>query len=104
MKESQLQKMSYPQLVNLQHRVAAAIASKRNEERDALRKKMQSIAEKAGFRIGELFTSGRERPVAGTPLVKYRHPTNRMLIWSGRGRRPKWLTAEGGDIERFRVA
>jgi DNA-binding protein H-NS len=103
MKDSQLQKMSYKELLQLQQRIAAAIAKKRVDERSALKEKLQSMAERAGFRIDDLFGNTRERP-AGSITVKYRHPTNRSLIWTGRGRRPKWLVAEGGDVERFRVA
>ncbi len=104
MKESQLQKMSYKELLQLQRRVADAIAKKRHVERSALKEKLQSLAEQAGFEIDDLFGQAREREARAEIAVKYRHPTNRSLIWTGRGRRPKWLIAEGGDVERFRVA
>ena len=103
MKDSQIQKMSYKELLQLQQRIAAAIAKKRGVERSALKEKLQSMAEQAGFQIDDLFGHARERD-AGSISVKYRHPTDRSLIWTGRGRRPKWLVAEGGDVERFRVA
>ena len=105
MKESQLQKMSYKELLQLQKKVADAIAKKRGSERAALKQKLQSLAEQAGFQIDDLFVGPRrERAASSSITVKYRHPTNRSLIWTGRGRRPKWLVAEGGDVERFRVA
>lgn len=103
MKDTQLQKMSYKELLQLQQRVAEAIQKKRGAERTALKQKLQSLAAQAGFEIDDLFGHARER-AAGAITVKYRHPTNRSLIWTGRGRRPKWLVAEGGDVERFRVA
>ena len=103
MKDSQIQKMSYKELLQLQQRIAAAIAKKRGVERSALKEKLQSMAEQAGFQIDDLFGHARERD-AGSISVKYRHPTDRSLIWTGRGRRPKWLVAEGGDVERFRVS
>lgn len=103
MKDSQLQKMSYKELLQLQQQVTNAIEKKRVSERSALRDKLQSMAERAGFQIDDLFGHARER-AAGSITVKYRHPTNRSLIWTGRGRRPKWLVAEGGDVERFRVS
>ena len=105
MKESQLQKMSYKELLQLQQKVADAIAKKRGAERAALKQKLESMAEQAGFRIDDLFGGqSRERVASSSITVKYRHPTDRSLIWTGRGRRPKWLIAEGGDVERFRVA
>ncbi|MCL4767557.1 MAG: H-NS histone family protein [Hyphomicrobiaceae bacterium] len=103
MKESQLQKLSYKELLQLQQRVAAVVARRKTSERAALKEKLQSIAEEAGFRIDDLFDKAGERAAASV-AIKYRHPTNRSLIWTGRGRRPKWLVAEGGDVERFRVA
>jgi DNA-binding protein H-NS len=104
MKESQIQKMSYQQLLDLQQKIAAAIDAKRDTERAALKEKLQSMAERAGFRLTDLFGNGRERHPVKTAGIKYRHPENRSLVWTGRGRRPKWLTEAGGDIERFRVA
>lgn len=103
MRDSQIQKMSYKELLQLQQRVAAAIAKKRVAEESALKEKLESMAEQAGFRIDDLFGHKRER-AARAISVKYRHPTDRSLIWTGRGRRPKWLIAAGGDVERFRVA
>jgi DNA-binding protein H-NS len=52
--------------------------------------------------------SGRKaRSDAGKPLpVKYISPDG-QLRWSGRGRKPKWVTqleAEGHNIEEFRVS
>lgn len=105
MKDRQIQKMSYRELLQLQERIAAAIAKKRVAERSALKEKLRSMAEQAGFRIDDLFGQAPERPRPTSSIsVKYRHPTNHSLIWTGRGRRPKWLVAEGGDVERFRVA
>lgn len=104
MKDSQLQKMSYKELLQLQQRVDSAIAKKRGAERAALKDKLTTLAEQAGFQIDDLFGQTRERAVGAGIKVKYRHPTDTSLIWTGRGRRPKWLVAEGGDVERFRVA
>ena len=35
-------------------------------------------------------------------LIKYRHPTEPMLTWTGRGKKPRWIEAyitQGGTIE-----
>jgi len=104
MRDSQLQKMSLKQLLDLQKRIGEVIATRRIDERTALKKKIEVMAEQAGFQVKDLFGSGRERPTPGGQTIKYRHPKNRALIWTGRGRRPNWLVQEGGDIERFRVS
>ena len=104
MRDSQIQKMSLRELMDLQKRIGDAIATRRIGERDALKKKIEAMAERAGFQVTDLFNSGRGRPTPGGSGIKYRHPKNRDLIWTGRGRRPNWLVQEGGDIERFRVS
>ena len=67
-----------------------------------LKNKLAEMASKAGFNITELFGHGRK--ARGPVSVKYRHPQDASLTWTGRGRRPRWLVKAGGDIERFRVA
>jgi DNA-binding protein H-NS len=104
MKDSQLQKMSLRELMDLRKRIDDAIGVRRIDERAELKKKIQAMAEQAGFRVNDLFGNARERAAQRSLAVKYRHPKNHALIWTGRGRRPNWLVQAGGDIERFRVA
>jgi DNA-binding protein H-NS len=46
---------------------------------------------------------------AGTGIVaamKYRHPEDSALTWSGRGRKPRWVVeflAKGGKIESLAI-
>ena len=38
--------------------------------------------------------------------IKYRHPQNHDLAWTGRGRQPKWMEAylhDGGSLEQLLV-
>ena len=47
--------------------------------------------------------STRVRPKL-KPVPKYRNPDNEAAVWSGRGRRPTWLTAalnEGRTLDEF---
>jgi DNA-binding protein H-NS len=92
-----LGKMSVKDLRALRDRVDQAITEL--EERAELKTKLADLADKAGFSVGELFGKKRS-PVP----IKYRNPQNASETWTGRGRRPRWLTKAGGDIERFRVA
>ena len=67
---------------------------------------MEALAKSAGFSMTELFAG---RPPAknrgkGLVAVKFRHPKNPALTWTGRGRKPRWIVEAGGNIERFRVA
>ncbi len=101
MKAGQLDKLSLKQLRELQDIIGAAISAREIQERSELKKKLAEMAGKAGFSVAELFGSvGRK---LGPAAVKYRHPQDPSLTWTGRGRRPTWLVKAGGDIERFRI-
>ena len=103
MRDSQIQKMSLRELITLKSRIDDAIAARRIDEREALKKKIETMAERAGFQVKDLFSHGREGSVKSSLAAKYRHPKKHDLIWTGRGRRPNWLIEAGGNIERFRV-
>ena len=101
MKDGRLSKMTLKQLRELQETIAAAIAAREAEERSELKNKLAELASKAGYSVGELFGArGRKR---GPATVKYRHPDDASLTWTGRGRKPRWMVKAGGDIERFRT-
>lgn len=54
--------------------------------------------------LGELVKgSGKTLPPVA---IKYRHPENKDLTWTGRGRKPGWMEsylADGGSIEELLV-
>ena len=62
-----------------------------------------SLAENAGFSVGELFGArGRGKSAA----IKFQNPDNRSETWTGRGRKPNWLVAKlnkGAKIQDFAV-
>jgi len=117
MKATELQKLSYRDLLALHQRVAAAIEAKRTQDREVLKQRMNKLASEAGFSLTDVLTdqqalkprktkTPRRRMATGKPnaVVRFRHPKNESLTWSGQGRRPRWLVEAGGNIERFRVA
>jgi DNA-binding protein H-NS len=95
--------MSYRQLLELQARISAAFADRRQAEKAELAQKIEQIAASSGFSLPELLGKPRGRPKSSAG-VRYRHPSDPSLTWSGRGRRPKWLASAGRNIERYRVA
>ena len=105
MKDTQLDKMSLKELVDLRERLAKAIVERQNQEKVELKQRIANLAQDAGFSINELFAGGGRRGAKGkaTSGAKYQHPDNPSLTWSGRGRKPNWLSQAGGDPERFRV-
>jgi DNA-binding protein H-NS len=97
-KNSDLQKMSFAELTQMQAEIGRLKAEKQNSERSALRQRLVEIAEGHGFDIHELFGRGRK----GTVAVKYRDPKNPDNTWTGRGRMPRWMVAatKGGKVRK----
>jgi DNA-binding protein H-NS len=95
----ELERMSYKDLQELELKVRKAKASAQDRSRSELREKLEGIAAAAGFRISDLFggRGGKGRKVA----AKYSNPDNPSETWTGRGRKPRWLTAKLKDGDRM---
>jgi DNA-binding protein H-NS len=102
MRDSQLEKMSLKDLLALDVKLKAAIDEKRVIERHEMRAKMEEMARASGFSVGELFGGGKGKGSKVPP--KYRNPKDPSQTWTGRGRRPNWMTGAGGDPKRFLIA
>lgn len=101
-----LDKMSLKDLQVLQGEVAAAIESKKVEEREALRAEIASMAATRGFSIQDLVGGKRAGGKLGKVAPKYRNPENPSETWTGRGRQPRWLAAmvkKGAKVEKFLI-
>jgi DNA-binding protein H-NS len=102
MRETELQKMSLRDLLALEAKIQAAINEKRVSERHDMRAKMEEMARASGFSVAELFGGRKGKGSKGAP--KYRNPKDPSQTWTGRGRRPNWMVALGGDATRFLIA
>jgi len=121
-----LSALNLAELRRLQSRVESEIARRTSTTRKDLLKKVQKLAAEAGMSMEDLMprdaveaptkkTSTRgaaKKPkaksaTAGVKVpVKYRHPENGELAWTGRGRKPKWVEewlAGGGTLEQVTV-
>lgn len=96
-------KMSVKELTDHIARAQKALNAAKDRERLELKNKIATLAENAGFSVGELFGQrGRGRATS----VKYVNPDNRAETWTGRGRKPNWLVAKlnkGAKITDFAV-
>jgi DNA-binding protein H-NS len=106
MRAPNIDNLSLKQLLELEQKVAVALAKRKQEEKAELRKKMKKLAADAGFDISEVVGGrsggGKRGPVA----PKYQHPQDASLTWTGRGRQPRWLVAElkaGKKLESFLI-
>jgi DNA-binding protein H-NS len=102
MRNGQLEKMPLKELLALEAKIKAAIDEKRVTERAEMRAKIEDMARASGFSATELF--GGRRGKGGKVAVKYRNPKDPSQTWTGRGRRPNWMTEAGGDPNRFLIS
>ena len=96
-------KMNLTQLEQVRQRIDALLAEKRTESRNRLIETMKQEAHKQGFKLEDILGSTKKGKNSD---VKYRHPKDRSLTWSGRGRPSKWLAdlvAKGHNREEFAV-
>ena len=92
-----LDSLTLPELSQLLKELPAEIKRRQAAERKAVVAEMRELATARGFDFEELVGGGAE---AATPAnkprkpvaVKYRHPQDSSLTWTGRGRKPAWVT------------
>ena len=107
-----LSRLSSKALQALLKQIPAEIDRRARQEKSKLRKEIARIASKGGFSLKELVGNisrpaktkkvRTRKPVA----VKYRHPQDASLTWTGRGRKPRWVTewlAKGKKMEALAV-
>jgi DNA-binding protein H-NS len=89
MKNSDLKSKSVEDLWNLHELVVAELSRKIGAERARLEGRLRQLSAAVGDRG---LRRGR-RPYPKVP-PKYRNPSNGSETWAGRGKQPRWLTAE----------
>jgi DNA-binding protein H-NS len=98
-----LSKLSIPELEALARDVQEELVNRRETEKQRVLDQMRELAGSIGMTLEELLISQRGgRAAKGVVAVKYRHPENPDLTWSGRGKRPQWVNdalAEGKTLE-----
>jgi len=82
--------MTFAQLRELQVQVTEAIKVREKTEQAAARQQIFAIAHSAGLSLQELIGSAKSQPKK-TVAVRYQHPTDATLHWTGRGRQPLWI-------------
>jgi DNA-binding protein H-NS len=102
MKPDDLKSMSVEELWALRSEINSALASRIAAEKTKLEQRLQLLksdgASNEGFR--------RERRPYPKVLPKYRNPTDPAETWAGRGKQPRWLTAQlrsGKKLDDFRI-
>lgn len=103
-----LSTLSVAQLRDLQQQIPAELKRREAEEKSNILNEVRAFAKARGYAIEELLTKEvkTKAVTSGKVKVKYRHPQNAELEWTGRGRKPKWVEswlASGASIDALLV-
>ena len=102
-----LSSLTVAQLRDLQQQIPAELKRREVQEKVNILNEVRAFAKARGFALEELV--GKEVKIkapTGKVKVKYRHPENATLEWTGRGRQPKWVgewLAKGGTLDSLTV-
>lgn len=109
MKESDFKSMTLAELWSLHEQIASVLVGKMVAEKTLLDQRLLQLASRAG---------GNATPAENTEkaanarrkyprvLPKYRNPAQPAETWAGRGKQPRWLTAQlksGKKLDDFRI-
>ena len=85
-----LSKLSVEELEALVRDAQAEIAARKEAERERVLQQVRELAASIGMSVEELLKL--QKGGRGTAEAKYRHPDDPGLTWSGRGKRPQWVS------------
>ena len=102
MKHGDFNSMSVDELWALRSEISSVLANRIAAEKTKLEKRLQQLESNA-------VTNGslrRERRPYPQVFPKYRNPAKPAETWAGRGKQPRWLTAQlrtGKKLDDFRI-
>ena len=103
-----LSTLSVSELRDLAQQIPAEIKKREAQEKVNVLSELRAIAKSRGYAIEDLLGKDvKVKSVTGNKVkVKYRHPQNPELEWTGRGRKPKWVEAwlaSGSSLDNLLV-
>jgi DNA-binding protein H-NS len=101
----ELNELSLHELKTLQKDINRAIVSYETRRITAARAELEARAKDLGVTLSQVMGEGGAKERKAPLPVKYRNPHNPEETWSGRGRKPRWLTVAltsvGAKMEDF---
>jgi DNA-binding protein H-NS len=104
MKRYDLKSMSTHQLSILYDKISATLTERIVAEKRVLEDRLKQLNRRAP--LDERTSETPRRRAYPTVLPKFRNPDNMSETWAGRGKKPRWLSAQlksGKQIEDFRI-
>ena len=104
MKGITFENMSTDELWTLHNKIAETLAARIADEKSILEKRLSQLTQR--FQTVRFQSQPGRRPYPRV-LPKYRNPDQPSEKWSGRGKQPRWLTAQlrsGKRIEDFLIS
>lgn len=101
-----LNPFSVDDLKRLMERVKQEIYHKEQAQVLEIRQRMDELASRVGMTPEQVLSFDSRKKITSAPTVKYRNHGNPEQTWSGRGKRPNWLTEainQGANLEEFKV-
>ncbi len=119
-----LSSLSVAELRRLQTKVETEIRRRSDTAKKDLLKRMQKLAAEHGMSLNEVIGQEGEKAPAAAPaakkaavakpakkakpasVIKFRHPENPAIGWTGHGRKPQWVIdwlAQGKELDELRA-
>lgn len=93
----ELSTLSVIQLRDLQQQIPVELKRREAQDKIIILNEVRAFAKARGYAIEDLISKEVKvktpSGATGKVKVKYRHPSDATLEWTGRGRKPKWVEA-----------
>ncbi|CAL1240460.1 H-NS histone family protein [Candidatus Methylocalor cossyra] len=99
--------LSEQELAELIAKASRELEAKRHGKKREVIAQIKELAASIGVHVE--ISEGEKKPASrkgSTVPIKYRDPTNPKNAWTGRGMKPRWLSAlleQGHSLDEFRV-
>lgn len=99
-------KYSLSQLEVIMMDISREIEERKKMEAESIRLKIESLLQASGLSLVDVYTEKDMGIRTHKVPMKYRHPTDASIEWSGRGKMPIWmreLIEQGAQKEDFLI-